>query len=100
MIAGGVTDPRDEGRQQASNRMLSAAGRLAPVVAVGGIALCLSIVGLGAGVLLLGVAAMMAIASAIGHYGFRSAPRPHTETPRPRAIRRPLHGLVASHHHN
>ena len=76
MAERGLPDLHAAGRQRASI-FLSRAGTLAPIFAVGGIALCLSIVGFGAGILLLVISALFACGGVIGHYGLRTTSLSH-----------------------
>ena len=90
----------DTAGQPHGSIFLSRAGTLAPIFAVGGIALCLSIVGFGAGILLLVISALFAVVGVIGHYGLRTSTVTHSVTTRPRAIRLQPTAPLASLHHD
>ena len=99
MAERGLPGLHTAGRQHASS-FLSRAGTLAPIFAVGGIALCLSMVGLGSGILLLVISALLAISGIIGRYGLRTTSLAHSVTTKPRALRLPPTESLASLHHD
>ena len=99
MAERGLPGLHTAGRQHASS-FLSRAGSLAPIFAVGGIALCLSMVGLGSGILLLVISALFAVVGVIGHYGLRTTSLTHGVAMNRRAIRFPPTESLASLHHD
>ncbi len=100
LVGGTCENRRSTANDHAKASALYRAGAFAPILAVAGVALCLSIIGLGPGLLLLGIAAILGLFAVLGHYGLRSAPGPTGLRNDAPATCRPVHVPPASPHHN
>ncbi len=79
--------------------LLSLAGQLAAVFAVAGFALCLTIIGFGAGLLLLGISTILGLATVVGHHALRWAHVPNSSPTHPWADQSLLNSSRPLQHH-